>query len=323
MNIQASTEPLVTIITPTFNRSHLIIQTVESILNQTYPRIEYIIVDDGSTDNTSQVLAPYANRITLVQQTNQGEAQAVNHGFVRAHGSIVGVVNSDDFIAPNLVECVVERLTAMPELVAIYPDWQAVDLESNPFGPVYRRPYNYKTLLYGVCLPGPGTFFRTKLIEQVGGRNPTYRFVGDWEFWLRIGLHGNMERIPSCLAYFRVHRQSLSSQIDCGAASERTTVIDELFARTDIPEALRPMELQVRAATYTRAAADCLPAKPLESRAYFRRAFTYSPKYMVQHPRTLFSMLVTQLPAQIASSIFAYWRMIKHRSARRSGGKTE
>jgi glycosyltransferase involved in cell wall biosynthesis len=90
-----SPPPLVSVITPTFNRADLLRETVESVLNQNYPRVEYLVLDDGSTDSTASLMARYGDRVRYLTHDNRGEARTVNRGFSEASGEMIAVVNSD------------------------------------------------------------------------------------------------------------------------------------------------------------------------------------------------------------------------------------
>ena len=117
---------LVTIITPTYNRADLLPETIESILDQDYPFIEYLILDDGSTDDTQAVLKRYGDRIKTAHHPNMGETATVNRGFDLATGDLVCVVSSDDPLLPGAVRRMVEAFDAAPDALAAYPDWAEI-----------------------------------------------------------------------------------------------------------------------------------------------------------------------------------------------------
>jgi glycosyltransferase involved in cell wall biosynthesis len=107
--------PLVSIITPVYNGAGYIAETVASVLKQDYRPIEYIVVDDGSHDDTLACLTPFQDQIRVITQANQGEAAAVNAGVAAASGEILGIVNADDPVLPGLISSAVARLSAEPQ----------------------------------------------------------------------------------------------------------------------------------------------------------------------------------------------------------------
>src|SRR5688572_11108874 len=118
--------PLVTIITPAYNRASFMDETIQSVLSQDYPHIEYVVLDDGSTDNTLQVLEKYRSRIILESHPNMGETRTVNKGLSMAKGAIVSIVNSDDPLLPGAVRTSVAVLQEHPDALAAYPDWNEI-----------------------------------------------------------------------------------------------------------------------------------------------------------------------------------------------------
>ena len=243
--------PLVTIITPAYNRASYLDETIQSVLNQDYPNIEYIILDDGSKDNTREVLEKYKGRIIYDTHPNMGETRTVNKGLSMAHGEIVAVVNSDDPLLPGAVSTAVDFMQLHPDILVAYPDWSHIDQDSKVTGHVQVPDYDY---LYMVrrhyCTPGPGAFIRRKALELTGGRDPEFKYVADFEYWLRLGLYGPFARIPRTLATFRVHPDSASlSSRGRAMANEHIHLIKKYYSCPDLP----PEVLRVRAEAFGQA----------------------------------------------------------------------
>src|SRR6266550_874687 len=119
--------PLVTIVTPSFNQGRFIRQTIESVLTQDYPNIEYIIMDGGSTDETASVAAEYADRLRFVSEPDRGQSHAINKGFRMARGEVVSWLNSDDVILPGAVAHAVTAFELNPTLGAVYGEGYLID----------------------------------------------------------------------------------------------------------------------------------------------------------------------------------------------------
>ncbi|RMF72136.1 MAG: glycosyltransferase family 2 protein [Acidobacteria bacterium] len=131
--------PLVSVVIPTFNRADMVGDAIDSVLAQTWPRVECIVVDDGSTDGTAAVLERYRGRIVAIRQENRGLAAARNAGLRLARGELVGFLDSDDAWLPTLVERVVDAFRREPALGAVFVAEQEIDERGRPLGIVHRK----------------------------------------------------------------------------------------------------------------------------------------------------------------------------------------
>lgn len=204
-------QPLVSIITPAYNRAGFLDETIQSVLGQDYPNIEYLVLDDGSKDNTQEVLRRYEGKLRWETHPNMGETRTVNKGFEMTKGEIVCVVNSDDPLLPGAVRAGVETLAGQPEALVAYPDWVFIDAESRQGRQMRLPQYDlFRMLLdFHVCM-GPGTFIRRSTLAKIGLRDTQFRYAGDLEYWFRAALHGPLAHIPRILATHRVHGDSAS-----------------------------------------------------------------------------------------------------------------
>ena len=120
--------PLVSILTPSYNQGRFLEQTIQSVLSQDFPDMEYIIVDGGSTDDSVEIIKRYANRLAWwVSETDQGQTDAINKGFAHASGEIFAWLNSDDTYQPGAITQAVESLLAHPEASLVYGDANLID----------------------------------------------------------------------------------------------------------------------------------------------------------------------------------------------------
>lgn len=201
--------PLVTIITPTFNQAEFIVDTVESVLNQTYQYIEYLVIDDGSTDQTSKLMSAYDQRLRYIQQDNVGQAATLNRGWHLSTGQIIGYLSSDDCLKPTAVEELVKALLDSSETVLVYPDFDLIDASGRVFRLVQTEEFSFDRLQVDlVCQPGPGALFKKVVFDEIGGWNEGLRQVPDFEYWLRASQTGKFKRVAKSLAYYRVHEDS-------------------------------------------------------------------------------------------------------------------
>ncbi len=205
--------PLVTIITPTYNRAGFLRETVESVLSQDYPAIEYIVLDDGSNDNTAEIMAAYGEKVKYIYHGNMGETATVNKGFAMSGGDIVCVINSDDpFYTNQAVSTAVRYLNEHADAVMAYPDWVAIDETGAVLHKEQLPQYTFESMLKGarVCI-GPGMFIRRSTIQAIGPRNADLKYVGDLDYSFRMASKGKIVHIPHYLATHRTHKGSLSS----------------------------------------------------------------------------------------------------------------
>ncbi len=210
--VTAAARPLVTIITPTYNRADLLAETIISVLDQDYPAIEYIILDDGSKDNTAQVVDRFKDKVTYLYHDNMGETATVNKGLSMATGDIVCVVNYDDpLFTKDAVSVAVQCLSDNPDALMAYPDWVLIGEDGNALS--YRKLPDYSIenmILDRNVAIGPGMFIRKSTIDKIGLRDPNIKYVGDLDYSFRMASVGKIVRIPAYLATHRVHTQSLS-----------------------------------------------------------------------------------------------------------------
>lgn len=279
--------PLVTVITPAYNRAAYLDETIQSVLQQDYPRIEYIVLDDGSRDNTVEVLKKYDGQIAWESHPNMGETRTVNKGFAMSRGGIIGVVNSDDPLASNTaISTMVQAMIARPEVVVVYPDWDMIDSEGRAFRHETTFEYDYIDMVrWHHCVPGPGAFFCRKVVEQLGGRDPQFRYVGDFDFWLRAGLLGPFARIPQTLATFRVHEGSASvSQTGSLMAEEHIRLVNKYYGLPGLPEEFRRVKREAYSSAYYIAGCVCGQGASIEKTRYYLRALWYCPgKYLREY----------------------------------------
>ena len=237
----ASTTPLVTIITPAYNQGRYLAETIESVLSQDYPAVEYIVIDDGSTDTTPEVIERYAGRLTAIRQENQGQARTINRGVDLAQGKYVGYLSSDDVLYPQAISRLVDALEADPSVVCAFPDANLIDASSQIVKHNVCRPFDLTALIVEQeCYIGPGALYRIAAARQVGGWKPQLKLGPDREFWMRLARFGEFHFLPEELGGYRLHTGSTSyANFSEAVSREFLGVLDAYFAEPDPdPEAL-------------------------------------------------------------------------------------
>jgi glycosyltransferase involved in cell wall biosynthesis len=203
--------PLVSIVTPTYNQAKYLAETIESVLAQNYPNIEYIVLDDGSKDDTPEVLKQYDGRIRHERHENMGQANTLNRGWGMASGSLIGYLSSDDILYPNAIEHLVAILGSDPSIVCVYPDSDLIDINSKVIKRHICRPFDLDELVVRQeCYIGPGALFRRDAFKKVGGWRPELKLAPDREFWIRLAGQGKFSFCAHSLAGYRMHPKSIS-----------------------------------------------------------------------------------------------------------------
>jgi len=199
--------PLVSIITPSFNQARYIEATIQSVLGQDYPRIEYIIVDGGSTDGTVEIVKKYEGRIGWwVSEQDKGQTDAINKGFARAQGQILAWLNSDDTYEPGAVSAAVKYLMDHPEIGMVYGDCNFINEDGRVIGRFGAAQTDYRLLRQGYAhIPQQTMFFRAGLWRQVGPLDPSFYFAMDYDLWTRLAARTRLKYTPQTWANFRLH----------------------------------------------------------------------------------------------------------------------
>ena len=301
--------PLVSVITPAYNRASYLDETIQSVLNQDYPHLEYIVLDDGSTDDTREVLAQYTGRIIWETHPNMGETRTANKGFSMAKGEIVVVVNSDDPLLPGAVREAVAFMQGHPDILVGYPDWNLIGPDSEVIRHMQVREYDYLDMVrLFYCTPGPGAFIRRRAFELTGGRDPAFRYAGDLEYWLRLGLYGEFARIPRTLATFRVHPDSASvSQRGKAMADEYVRLVDGFYSRPDLPPEVHRVRARAFSSMHFIAAWVCSTDRR-EARRHIMASFRYNPLSFLLSFQKLASIPLSLLPEPVGRLLIRTWR---------------
>ena len=245
-------KPLVTVITPTYNRADLLAETIDSVLSQDYEAIEYLVLDDGSKDNTREVLSGYDDaRISYFHHDNMGAIRTINRGFSLAQGEFVTVVNSDDPLLPDYLTEMVSFLQEHPEIIGAYPDWVMIDGQSQPVKQMQVKAYDFISSLRDYeCYQGPGTMFRRRIFDLVEPYDDSFPTFFDYEFYMRVGMLENFMRLPKTLATYRRHGGSLTSQAGGKLGDEYIALMDKLYDLPEMPAEAQPIKKKVYSAAH-------------------------------------------------------------------------
>ncbi len=217
-----SGKALVSVIVPAFNRVGYIRETVKSVLSQDYPLVELIVVDDGSTDGTYEILLEYAERgelqlLTHPGRVNRGQSTALNLGLERASGEFISILDSDDLFLPGKLRAQVDYLQAHPEVGLVYGMGEAVD-ESGRWlydihAPSHVEPNDPNAVLLDCYFLLPqNALVRHSIFDQVGGFEEVFRAAQDHDMLIRIAEMTRFAFIPVKVFQYRRHGESISNR---------------------------------------------------------------------------------------------------------------
>jgi glycosyltransferase involved in cell wall biosynthesis len=200
---------LVSIITPSFNQAAYLEQTINSVLTQDYPHIEYIVVDGGSTDGSVEVIKRYADELAYwVSEKDRGQADAINKGFARATGEILAWLNSDDYYLAGAISAAVKVFAEHPDVVLVYGDMLAVDEHGKTFNTLTYKQLTLEDLLCFQIIGQPAVFMRRSALQSVGGLDPAFHFMLDHHLWIRIAHLGKILHVNQTWAAARYHAEA-------------------------------------------------------------------------------------------------------------------
>jgi glycosyltransferase involved in cell wall biosynthesis len=306
--------PLVSIVIPSYNHERYLAAAIDSVLAQDYPRIELIVIDDGSTDGSPGILKSYGSRFHWELQSNQGQVATLNRGWSMSQGDVLAYLSADDLLLPGAVGAAVRCLSQNADAVLVYCDFNLIDPSSAVVRRVRAPEFDYREMLTKmVCPPGPGAFFRRAAFEKAGKWHTGFRQMLDYEYWLRLGLHGRFVRIAEVLAAYRVHPGSQSfastSQI---RPEEPIKIIEAYFDGPLVPPQLRGARIEALSTAH-------LHSAHLHFRmGNYRRGLAALQRGFALHPRSLLSLRPLRVAFNIVFNRIGHRLLWTLRSALRS-----
>ncbi len=207
--------PKISIVTPSYNQGQFIEDAIQSVLNQNYPNLEYIIIDNCSTDGTVEILKKYP-QLRWISENDDGQSDAINKGFKRATGDIIAWLNADDYYCAKVFNPIATYFVNNKDIMWVYGNSYFV----NKIGKIisYKRPvsFNYFVLKYGsFSIHQPTVFLRHRIFEEIGEIREDFHAIMDQEWYCRIAEKHRPQYINIDVANFRWHSKSKSSSEKC------------------------------------------------------------------------------------------------------------
>lgn len=234
--------PLVSVIIPTYNSVAYVTAAVASVLAQTFADLEILVIDDGSTDETSEVMAGYGTRVRYLRQENSGVAIARNRGIAESQGEYVAFLDADDTWFPRKLELQLEALRAHIEAGVCYSAFLVVTSELKPIG--VRRSERWASALEDLLLHGNvvgsicTVLAKRSLFQQAGGFDPLLSQCADWEMWVRLAARTEFVYLDEPLVTYRQHDSNMSHNAPL-LEKDSLRVLEKSFAMEELSPELR------------------------------------------------------------------------------------
>jgi glycosyltransferase involved in cell wall biosynthesis len=211
--------PTVSVVIPCYNQGQFLAEAIDSALEQSYPHVKVIVVNDGSTDNTPAVAARYGDRIQYIEKKNAGLSAARNTGILASTGEFVHFLDSDDRLQPDMLEKQMIAATANADGAVFYGSWHEIGIEGRVFATVQARPLPqdaFHALLHPLNVGPPCRYtVRRAALANVGLFDVGLKSCEDWDMWLRLAAAGyRFVPVPDAFAAYRNYPNSMSKNFD-------------------------------------------------------------------------------------------------------------
>ncbi|QIT56557.1 glycosyltransferase [Aquisalimonas sp. 2447] len=207
--------PLVSVVTPTYNRADYLRIAIDSVLAQTYPHFEHLVIDDGSEDSTPRLMDEYGDeRVRYFRQENQGQSVARNVGIEQSRGDYICFLDSDNAWVPEKLQQQIEAFESYPDVGVVYGDNIFIDAWGNDLGGRNMLRFSGRiteALLGDNFVSMNTTMSRADVLREAGGFDPADRYAEDYGLWLRVSLHESFLYLPRLWAYYRIMENQISS----------------------------------------------------------------------------------------------------------------
>jgi glycosyltransferase involved in cell wall biosynthesis len=248
--------PTISVVTPSFNQAAFLETTLQSVLSQNYPGLEYLVFDGGSTDGSVAIIQRYAQQLSYWQSApDKGQTDAINQGWSRATGDVIAWINSDDYYLPQALFKVGEEFQKNPDAMVVIGSCLTMDAQGRISGDKYARSFSLPRLLStSGWVPGqPAVFVKRQLLQQVGFPDVNLHYVMDWEYWIRLALFLKSDQIQVIYKPLAVSRMWPGNKTLTGVKAicdEHRLVLERLFASGSLPAHLQELQASSFAGTY-------------------------------------------------------------------------
>lgn len=280
-----SETPLISIITPSFQQASFIEETIQSVLSQDYPTIEYIVIDGGSTDGSVEIIQRYANQLAFwVSEPDNGQADAINKGFSKATGKYIAWLNSDDVYYPGAVASAVAALEANSDVAFVYGQDVSVDGNGKTITTHKHSQYDVLDFLSMRIIGQPAVFMRKSAFDATDGLNLEFHFLLDHQLWIQMARIAPVLYVPEIWAEAKYHPDAKNIAQAAKFLDEIYQIINWAKEQPDLASLMENNQSQIIAGASIVDAYYSLLAKQYKRfwKVYLR-AFRYDFKYAVRY----------------------------------------
>ncbi len=212
--VSIKTAPRIAIVTPSYNQGRYLRATIDSVLNQNYPNLDYIVQDGASTDKSLDVLNSYGDKLRWRSEPDSGQSNAINRGFAQVDGDIMAYLNSDDLLLPGSLAYVAHAFKKYPDVDFVYGHRVCIDSSGLEIGRWMVAAHDPTFTSMIDLIPQETMFWRRRVWDSIGPFDDKLKFALDWEFILRAQAAGfSFKRLPAFLGSYRVHEQQKLSNL--------------------------------------------------------------------------------------------------------------
>jgi glycosyltransferase involved in cell wall biosynthesis len=231
--------PSISLVTCSYQQAKFLDATLQSVITQKYPALEYRVIDGNSTDGSVAILQRHEHELTSwVSEPDDGQTDALIKGFAQSTGEVMGWLCSDDLLLPGALHAVGRYFAAHPNVLAVYGDALWIDEHGNLLRPKKEIPFNRFIFLYDHnYVPQPSMFWRRSLYDAVGGLNRHFNLAMDGDLWARFAEHGHiahMAQYLSCMRFYNAQKtRALRPKAQAENISLRTRYSSLKYRRFD------------------------------------------------------------------------------------------
>ena len=247
--------PLVSIVTPSYNQKKFLEDAMLSVIKQSYPNIEYFIVDGDSRDGSVEIIRDYSIRYSdrirwWISEKDHGQAEAINKGFSQSTGEIIAWLNSDDLYLKDTIEKVVGFFNNHSEIGLLFSDVVSINSDDEIINMMRFRQSGLKDLLAFNIISQPGVFFRRNLLEKIGFLDERFHCLLDHQLWLRIANKTRIHYINDCLAAARFHQESKNIAQSARFSDEAFQLLEWIRSEQEFEEIYKRMQGRIESGAY-------------------------------------------------------------------------
>lgn len=230
--------PKISIVTASYNQGHFIEEMIQSVINQNYPNLEYIVIDGGSTDNSIEIIKKYQQHFTYwVSEKDKGQANAINKGLQLCTGKIFNWLNSDDYLEPGALFNIAQSFANEQVMMVAGKVRTFSKTDEQIIANQHLSAQGLMCWEPGVKFVQPGVWMRRELIAQCGGIDEQFHFAFDWDLYIRyLYCFPNVKELDELLVHFRLHENSKTQSLSERFTIEEQKIIEKLYKLDDFPQ---------------------------------------------------------------------------------------